>query len=410
MAPTAPAHDYYVTLEVPPTAPHDEIKASYRRLARLHHPDKNIGCQHATAKTQLINAAWEILGDVDKRVEYDRSRPQPKAPSSGSRPGPQPTSTQQPRYQASPRPDTTAQDEARAQAESDRKRREWLEFERYQMEQIRRSRNFVEPLVAEIDRLNAIIDEDRTRLANDVPYAWNVFAFLSKRLSDQEKSEIRLASINADNAIRIKQIPLNKATAQLNQLCDQLAQRRVQEEKRIAAEKAHKANMERLARERAYEARRQEQARQQAERNKAAQEAAERFRQQQAEQARESAERARKERAAWEAILKACQEEEEAQERLRKQEADKERTRRSNERNASFGNCDHRCWWNKVEGYHICAHCTRPLFKFAEQCPSCNTIACASCRHILKTGGVPSAYKNDGHWSTEHARRRNRRG
>jgi hypothetical protein len=250
------------------------------------------------------------------------------------------------------------------------------------MEQIRRSQNIVKPLVAEIDRLNAIIDENRTRLANDVPYAWNVFAFLSKRLSDQEKSEIRLASINADNAIRIKQIPLNKATAQLNQLCDQLAQRRVQEEKRIAAEKAHKANMERLARER--------------------------FRQQQAEQARESAECARKERAAWEAILKACQEE--AQERLRKQEADKERTRRSNERNASFGNCDHKLWWNKVEGHHICAHCTRPLFKFAEQCPSCNTIACASCRHILKTGGVPSAYKNDGHWSTGHARRWNRRG
>ena len=355
-----------------------------------------------------VNAAWEILGDVDKRVEYDRSRPQPKAPSSGSRSGPQPTSTQQPKYQASPRPDTTAQDEARTQAESDRKRREWLEFERYQGEQIRRCRNTIKLLEAEIDRLNAIIDENRTRLANDVPYAWNVFAFLSKRLSDQEKSEIRLASINADNAIRIKQIPLDKAKAQLKQLEDQLVQRKAQEEKRIAAEQARKANMERLARERAYEARRQEQARQQAEWNKAAQEAAENSRQQQAEQARESAERARKERAAWEAILKACQEE--AQERFKKQEADKERTRRSNERNTSFGNCDHRCWWNKVEGHHICAHCTRLLFKFAEQCPSCNTIACASCRHILKTGGVPSAYKNDGDWSTGHARRRNRRG
>ncbi|RYO02586.1 hypothetical protein AA0120_g1169 [Alternaria tenuissima] len=408
MAPTAPAHDYYVTLEVLPTALHDEIKASYRRLARLHHPDKNIGCQHATAKTQLINAAWEILGDVEKRVEYDRSRPQPKAPSSGSRSGPQPTSTQQPKYQASPRPDTTAQDEARAQAESDRKRREWLEFQRHQEEQIRQSRNIIKPLEAEIDRLNAIIDGNRTRLANDVPYAWNVFAFLSKRLSDQEKSEIRLASINADNAIRIKQIPLDKAKAQLKQLEEQLAQRKAQEEQRIAAEQARKANMERLARERAYEARHQEQTRQQAERNKAAQEAAERFRQQQAEQARESAERARKERAAWEAILKACQEE--AQERFKKQEADKERTRRSNERNTSFGNCDHRCWWNKVEGHHICAHCNRPLFKFAEQCPSCNTIACVSCRHILKTGGVPSAYKNDGDWNTGHARRRNRRG
>ncbi|CAN9132425.1 unnamed protein product [Alternaria alternata] len=350
MAPTAPAHDYYVTLEVLPTALHDEIKASYRRLARLHHPDKNIGCQHATAKTQLaqINAAWEILGDVEKRVEYDRSRPQPKAPSSSSRSGPQPTSTQQPKYQASPRPDTTAQDEARVQAESDRKRREWLEFQRHQEEQIRQSRNIIKPLEAEIDRLNAIIDGNRTRLANDVPYAWNVFAFLSKRLSDQEKSEIRLASINADNAIRIKQIPLDKAKAQLKQLEEQLAQRKAQEEKRIAAEQARKANMERLARERAYEVRRQEQARQQAERNKAAQEAAERFRQQQAEQARESAERERKERAACEAKWKAYQEEAQrvAQERFRKQEADKERTRTSNERNTSFGN-----YWESIDDH-----------------------------------------------------------
>ncbi|CAG5144507.1 uncharacterized protein ALTATR162_LOCUS1558 [Alternaria atra] len=305
MAPPAPTHDYYVTLEVLPTALRDEIKASYRRLARLHHPDKNIGCRYATAKTQLtqINAAWEVLGDADKRGEYDRSRPQLKAPSFGSRPSPQPTSTPQSNYQPPPRPDTTAQDEARAQAESDRKRRDWLDFERSHEEQIRRSQNIIKPLEAEVDRLNATIDNNRTKLANDVPYAWNFFAFLSKRLSEQEKSEIRLASINADNAIRIKQIPLDKARAQLKQLEDQLTRRKVQEDKRIAAEKAHKASMERLARERAKEAQRQEWARQQAERNKAAQEAAERFRQEQAKQARESAERERKERAAWEARL-----------------------------------------------------------------------------------------------------------
>ncbi|KAL1800734.1 hypothetical protein ACET3X_001076 [Alternaria dauci] len=412
MAPAAPTHDYYDTLEVLPTALHDEIKASYRRLARLHHPDKNIGCRHATAKIQLINAAWEILGDTNKRAEYDRSRPQPKAPSSGSRPGPQPASTPQSKYQAPPRPDTTAQDEARAQAESDRKRREWLEFERYQEEHIRRSQNIIKPLQAEVDRLNATIDENRARLANDVPYTWNIFAFLSKRLSDEEKNAIRMASINADNAIRIKQIPLEKAKAQLRQLQDYLAQRRVQEEKRIAAEEARKAERERLAAERAYEALRRERARQQAEQDKAAQEAAERFRQEQAKQARESAERDKKERAAREARWKAYEEEAERvrQERVRKQAADREeRSKRFNERNTWSANCNHKRWWNKVEGHHICAHCTRPLFKFAEQCPGCNTIACASCRQILKAGGIPSTYKKNGNGSTGYTGRWNRK-
>jgi hypothetical protein len=105
---------------------------------------------------------------------------------------------------------------------------------------------------------------------------------MSKRLSDQEKSEIRLGSINAENAIRIKQIPLEKMKVRLAQLNDELARRKRLEVIRLAAEHADKVVKERLAKEKAEEARRQEWARQQAERNKAAQEAAERFRQEQA--------------------------------------------------------------------------------------------------------------------------------
>jgi DnaJ-class molecular chaperone len=54
MAPVVPAHDYYATLEVSPKATNDEIKASYRRLALLHHPDKNAGSATATSKFQLV--------------------------------------------------------------------------------------------------------------------------------------------------------------------------------------------------------------------------------------------------------------------------------------------------------------------------------------------------------------------
>ncbi|KAH6873175.1 hypothetical protein BKA58DRAFT_439246 [Alternaria rosae] len=331
MAPSAPTHEYYVTLEVLPTAPHDVIKASYRRLARIHHPDKNIGCRLATAKTQLINAAWEVLSDEAKRSEYDRTRPQQKASSSSSRPGPPPAATPQSRYQPPPRPDTTAQDEARAQAESNKKRQEWLNYEKAQEEQIRQCQNILKPLEAEVDRLNSKIDENRKTLASDVPYAWNVFSFLSKRLSEQEKSEIRLASINAENAIRIKQIPLEKARKQLSQLNDEFARRKDLEDTRLAAEKTERARKERLAREKAEEARQREWARQQAERNKVAQEAAERWKQEQAKQARETAERDRKERAAREARWKAAQE---AAGKFRREQAEAETARQEQRKRA----------------------------------------------------------------------------
>ncbi len=217
-----------------------------------------------------------------KRREYDRNRPQQKTTSPGNCPSPPPTATPQSRHQPPPRSDTTSQDEARAQAESNSKRQEWLNFERAQEEQIRQCQNTLKLLQDEVDRLNAKINANRATLTNDVPYAWNVFAFMSKRLSDQEKSEIRLGSINAENAIRIKQIPLEKMKVRLAQLNDELARRKRLEVIRLAAEHADKVVKERLAKEKAEEARRQEWARQQAERNKAAQEAAERFRQEQA--------------------------------------------------------------------------------------------------------------------------------
>lgn len=54
MAPANVARDYYAILEVSRSATNDVIKASYRRLALLHHPDKNGGAHSATIKTQLV--------------------------------------------------------------------------------------------------------------------------------------------------------------------------------------------------------------------------------------------------------------------------------------------------------------------------------------------------------------------
>ena len=61
--------DYYAILEVSPTATTAEIKRSYRRLARLHHPDLNKQAQDTHIKR--LNEAYKVLRDPVKRAAYD---------------------------------------------------------------------------------------------------------------------------------------------------------------------------------------------------------------------------------------------------------------------------------------------------------------------------------------------------
>ena len=61
----------YETLDVSPNATSDEIKKSYRRLARKYHPDINKE-KDAEEKFKEINAAYEILSDEKKRKQYDQ--------------------------------------------------------------------------------------------------------------------------------------------------------------------------------------------------------------------------------------------------------------------------------------------------------------------------------------------------
>lgn len=58
---------YYQTLGVDKSATQEDIKKAYRKLASIHHPDKG----GDTATFQQIQAAYETLGDPQKRAEYD---------------------------------------------------------------------------------------------------------------------------------------------------------------------------------------------------------------------------------------------------------------------------------------------------------------------------------------------------
>ena len=66
--------DYYKALGVTKGASADEIKKSYRKLARKYHPDANKGDAASEEKFKEISEAYNVLSDAKRRKEYDEAR------------------------------------------------------------------------------------------------------------------------------------------------------------------------------------------------------------------------------------------------------------------------------------------------------------------------------------------------
>ncbi len=76
--------DYYAVLGVPSSATEKELSRAFKKLAKQHHPDANQGDPAAEERFKEVNEAYDVLGDAQKRAEYDEVR---RMVASGAGPG-----------------------------------------------------------------------------------------------------------------------------------------------------------------------------------------------------------------------------------------------------------------------------------------------------------------------------------
>ncbi|KAJ8109571.1 hypothetical protein ONZ43_g6096 [Nemania bipapillata] len=408
MAPALVTDDYYAVLGVVITADTQAIRAAYRRLARVTHPDKNPS-PDGKEQFQRLQAAYETLSDPTKRTQYDFTRPKPSTFS-------QPWTFGNTQQQGN---GSTTAEAASHEAERSSRARvlEKLQAQRARQNMdIFEARRAMRKLEVEISNLQ---EEDavEVRVAASQTSWWkNVSSFIfgaAPQESKDIKEERERKRLNRNAAIRIKSTALLSKKNSLSALetaaqstaiaIDRLKQQIRLDEQRQEAERAAAAQRERweemLRRSREAEAeaererkRQEEEERERKERQQKERERVEREQEELRRRERERVERVQRDlKQAWENSEQRRKERERREQQTKKAADAQKRTSKPQSRPSRSTDgpqdvCLHVGWWDRIPGRTVCSICSETLGKFALQCPHCQMKACAACRRKIQGG------------------------
>jgi len=79
--------NHYAALGLDPDCTATQIRSAYRLLAKQFHPDRNPNSHAASAQTQTLNAAYEVLSDPTRRATYDQELATQSQATTPLRPG-----------------------------------------------------------------------------------------------------------------------------------------------------------------------------------------------------------------------------------------------------------------------------------------------------------------------------------
>ncbi len=86
-------HTHYDNLKIARDAPPEVVRAAYKALCHKFHPDRHGGSLRATQTFQLINTAYEVLSDPERRQQHDAWIMRAEGGDAGSRSAPHPPSS-----------------------------------------------------------------------------------------------------------------------------------------------------------------------------------------------------------------------------------------------------------------------------------------------------------------------------